>query len=60
MSEKITPETLKTLNKLIYAMSKESAKLSFIDFIEEWEITEDAYESMKSELSSFGINKFYC
>lgn len=46
-------------NKMMYAMTKQAAKHSFIEFLEELEITEEQYEDIKKELFDKYETKMY-
>ncbi|EKN3952939.1 hypothetical protein WFJ88_20405 [Yersinia enterocolitica] len=56
MSEKKIP---KKLPDFIYAVGKEAARSSFVDFLECWGISEDEYEEISKFFSDLGI-KTYC
>ena len=47
------------MNTLMYSLTKEAARSSFVQFIEELGISDDDYEEIKAEWSKIGITKTY-
>ena len=47
------------MNTLMYFLTKEAARSSFMEFIEEIGISEDEYEEIKTEWEKIGITKTY-
>lgn len=56
------PNQAKPLNEimsaLVYALTKEAARSSFVEFLENWDITEDEYEQVKEYWLSQGIKPY--
>ncbi|WP_232696147.1 hypothetical protein [Brevibacillus daliensis] len=45
---------------LMYALTKNAARNSFVDFLEEWDLTKDDYDDIKEHLiETYGIRKPY-
>ncbi|WP_162940861.1 hypothetical protein [Pectobacterium parmentieri] len=57
MSDKI--EFPKSFSRLMYALTKNAARNSFVEFLEEWDITEEDYEEISKFLKDNDI-KTYC
>ncbi|MEI7219078.1 hypothetical protein WCT79_18955 [Pectobacterium carotovorum] len=57
MSDKI--EFPKGFSKLMYALTKNAARSSFVEFLEYWEIKEEEYEEISKFLAENDI-KTYC
>jgi len=50
---------VKKFEKLMYYMTKESARISFVDFLESIGLTEDDYEEIKKHLKeTYGIKTY--
>ncbi|CNK27775.1 Uncharacterised protein [Yersinia frederiksenii] len=49
----------KKLPDFIYAVGKEAARTSFVDFLEDWSISEEEYEEISKFFTELGI-KTYC
>jgi hypothetical protein len=49
----------KKMNTLMYFLTKEAARVSFVEFLEELDISEDEYSAIKAEWEKIGINKTY-
>ena len=47
------------MNNLMYCMTKEAARSSFADFLEELDISEDDYIAIKEEWAKVGITRTY-
>lgn len=46
-------------NTLMYALIKEAAKSSFVEFLEVWELTEEDYNEIKTHLEeTYGIKMY--
>jgi DNA-directed RNA polymerase subunit N (RpoN/RPB10) len=56
MSEFKAPEKLQ---ELMYALTKNAARNSFNEFLEDWGITRPEYEEIKEFISDLGV-KTYC
>ncbi len=52
-------ELQKKMNTLMYALTKEAARSSFVEWLEEWGITEEEYEQIKAHWKTLGINGTY-
>jgi hypothetical protein len=48
------------MNILMYFLTKEVARTSFTDFIEELDISDDDYKAIKKEWAKIGIVDLYC
>ena len=55
MSKEIT----KKMNDLIYKLTKDAARSSFADYLDDLSITEEEYAEIKKELAKIGITKTY-
>jgi hypothetical protein len=54
-------ELLKKANMLMYYLTKEAARSSFVEFLEETaDLNGDEWKEIKKELGKIGITKFYC
>lgn len=48
-----------TFSRLMYALTKEAARCSFADFLENWEISEEEYEEIKAHLTEqYGVKTY--
>ena len=59
-SETELPDELKrTFSNLMYAFTKEAARISFVDFLEEWEINDSDYEDIRKYLKDkYGVKTY--
>ena len=48
------------MNTLMYFLVKGAARESFMEFLEELDISDDEYEEIKLEWKKIGINRTYC
>ncbi|MCK5614643.1 hypothetical protein KAR91_72935 [Candidatus Pacearchaeota archaeon] len=44
------------INKLFYALMKQARRDSFVDFLENWDLTEDDYEEIQEYFAGLGLN----
>lgn len=49
----------KKMNTLIYFLTKEAARSSFVEFLEHCDISEDEYELIKKEWEKIGMTGVY-
>lgn len=49
----------KKMNTLMYFLTKEAARSSFSEFLEEIGVSEYEYEAIKNEWAKIGIDKTY-
>lgn len=56
----MTTEQLEKMNSLMYFMTKEVARSSFKEFLEDLGISDDEYDLIKKEWEKIGITKTYC
>ena len=43
----------------MYALTKQAARNSFVEFLETWEITEEEYEAIKTHLAeTYGVKTY--
>ena len=47
----MSEEIIEKADKLMYALIKEAARHSFVEFLEEWDLSEDDYEDIKSYIT---------
>ena len=52
-------ELKEKMNTLMYFLVKEAARSSFVEFLEEIEISDDDYEEIKKEWGKIGITRTY-
>lgn len=46
-------------SRLMYALTKEAARSSFVDFLEGWDISEEEYEEIKAHLvEQYGVKTY--
>lgn len=49
-------ELTEKINTLFYAFMKEARRSSFMEFLEEWELTHEDYEEIQGYFKSQGLN----
>ena len=52
-------DQLEKMNLLMYVLTKEAARYSFTEFMEELNITDDDYAAIKEEWKKIGITNAY-
>ena len=55
----MSKEVTKKMNNLIYGLTKDAARSSFADYLDNLNITEEDYTEIKKELAKIGITKTY-
>ncbi|MFU8688441.1 hypothetical protein ACNA6I_01285 [Rossellomorea sp. FS2] len=46
-------------SQLMYALTKEAARMSFVDFLETWEISEEEYREIRKHLKeTYGVKTY--